>query len=67
MLDLGTTDAVRLPTDQRIVKSVDGRDPHLVSLYFQYGRYLLIAGSREDAVDFLRVGRWPVSSGIAEL
>ncbi len=45
-LDVGTTDAALLPTDQRPAKFLDGLDPHLAALYFQYGRYLLISSSR---------------------
>jgi len=45
-LDLGTTDAARLPTDERIRQFATGNDPQLVSLYFQFGRYLLIATSQ---------------------
>ncbi|MFF1761479.1 glycoside hydrolase N-terminal domain-containing protein [Streptomyces sp. NPDC058266] len=51
-IDLGRTDpAVRaLPTDarrDRLAKGAD--DPELLALYFQYGRYLTIAGSRHDS------------------
>ncbi len=45
-LDLGVTDAVNKPTDQRIVDFKSGDDPQLVSLYFQFGRYLLISSSQ---------------------
>ena len=45
-LDLGTTAAAALPTDERIRRFQDGTDPALVTLLFQYGRYLLIASSR---------------------
>jgi len=49
-LDLGTTDAVALPTDQRLERLQNGgNDPQLVATFFQYGRYLLIAGSRENS------------------
>ena len=51
-LDLGRTeDAVRaLPTgERRALFAKGGEDPELVSLYFQYGRYLTIAGSRADS------------------
>jgi alpha-L-fucosidase 2 len=46
-LDLGASpDAAHaLPTDQRVQK-YGARDPGLVALHFQYGRYLLIASSR---------------------
>ncbi|GAB3895045.1 glycoside hydrolase family 95 protein [Larkinella knui] len=45
-LDLGTTEAAKLPTDERIRQFAAGNDPHLVSLYFQFGRYLLISCSQ---------------------
>jgi len=45
-LDLGTTEATRLPTDERIQRFPDANDPQFAVLYFQYGRYLLISSSR---------------------
>ena len=45
-LDLGVTEAVKKPTDQRIAEFATGKDPQLVALYFQFGRYLLISASR---------------------
>lgn len=45
-LDLGVTDAAKKPTDQRVVEFKTGNDPQLVSLYFQFGRYLLISSSQ---------------------
>ncbi|MCX6215261.1 MAG: glycoside hydrolase family 95 protein [Spirosoma sp.] len=45
-LDLGTSDAAKLPTDERIRQFASGNDPQLVSLYFQFGRYLLISASQ---------------------
>ncbi len=50
-LDLGAADdaaesGAALPTDERIRNFQRSNDPSLVSLYFQYGRYLLIACSR---------------------
>jgi len=47
-LDLGP--ASDLPTDLRRNRLADGeRDDNLVALYFQYGRYLTVAGSRADS------------------
>jgi alpha-L-fucosidase 2 len=43
-LDLGPSK--RVPTDERVRAFGDGDDPGLAALYFQYGRYLLIASSR---------------------
>ncbi|GAE07440.1 hypothetical protein [Paenibacillus sp. JCM 10914] len=54
-IELGTTptsatDPSHLPTDQRISRLAQGKhDPQLFALFFQYGRYLTLAGSREDS------------------
>ena len=51
-LRLGPTSPDRrvLPTDERrLAYATGGRDPELESLFFQYGRYLTIAGSRADS------------------
>ncbi len=45
-LDLGKTEAAAEPTDVRIERFASRPDPQLVTLLFQYGRYLLIASSR---------------------
>lgn len=45
-LDLGASDSMKLPTDERIQHFAEGNDPQLAALYFQYGRYLLISSSR---------------------
>jgi alpha-L-fucosidase 2 len=45
-LDLGLTDAMKQPTDERIRGFDSGDDPQLATLYFQFARYLLIACSR---------------------
>jgi len=58
-LDLGGHEARALPTDERLntVKG-GGLDPDLVALYFQYGRYLLIASSREGTMPANLQGIW---------
>ena len=51
-LSLGPSspDRQSLPTgDRRLAYARDGQDPELESLFFQYGRYLTIAGSRADS------------------
>ncbi len=49
-IDLGGRDAAARPTDRRLVDLRAGKDdPQLAALFFQYGRYLMIAGSREDS------------------
>ncbi len=50
-LDLNCTDFNDLPTDIRLKQFREGyEDRHLISLYFQYGRYLLISSSRFPGV-----------------
>lgn len=50
-LDLGSTEQDMLPTDARLKAVKAGaNDPGLISLYFQYGRYLLMNSSRRPAV-----------------
>jgi alpha-L-fucosidase 2 len=57
-LDLGENGAARLPTDERIRNFAAGSDPQLVTLLFQYGRYLLIASSREGGQPANLQGIW---------
>jgi alpha-L-fucosidase 2 len=57
-LDLGTSDAAALPTDERIKGFERGTDPQLAALYFQYGRYLLIASSRPGTQPANLQGIW---------
>ncbi|ADU14163.1 glycoside hydrolase family 95 protein [Asticcacaulis excentricus] len=45
-LSLGEGPNARLPTDQRIARYGEGKDPGLAALYLQYGRYLLVSSSR---------------------
>ncbi len=49
-LDLGDNELAALPTDVRQAKmKAGGEDAALSALFMQYGRYILIAGSREDS------------------
>ena len=58
-LNLGSTTAPDLPTDQRLLRYGEGNeDRNLEVLYFQYGRYLLIASSRTPAVPANLQGIW---------
>jgi alpha-L-fucosidase 2 len=57
-LDLGTTAKTALPTDQRIQRIAEGDDPQLATLYFQLGRYLMIAGSRPGSQALNLQGKW---------
>ncbi|MBY5960139.1 glycoside hydrolase family 95 protein [Membranicola marinus] len=52
------TDQSQLTTDQRILKYAEGGDEDLVTLFFQYGRYLMIAGSREGGQPLNLQGIW---------
>src|SRR4051794_15205060 len=55
-LDLGSSK--RAPTDERVRGFGDGADPGLAALYFQYGRYLLIASSRAGSQPANLQGLW---------
>jgi len=57
-LNLGVTDSVKNPTDVRISKFNKGNDPQLVSLYFQFGRYLLISSSEPGGQPANLQGIW---------
>jgi alpha-L-fucosidase 2 len=55
-LDVGSSK--RVPTDERVRGFGDGGDPGLAALYFQYGRYLLIASSRSGSQPANLQGIW---------
>ncbi len=57
-LNLGETDAMKLPTDERIRNFADGNDPQLATMYFQFARYLLIASSRPGGQPANLQGLW---------
>ena len=58
-LQLGTsTEAIDIPTDERIKQYQPGKDDALAALYWQFGRYLLIAGSREGTQPLNLQGIW---------
>ena len=58
-LDLGSTQAPNLPTDERLKRYTEGKeDKNLEILYFQYGRYLLISSSRTPRVPANLQGIW---------
>jgi alpha-L-fucosidase 2 len=44
--DLGSSPAANFPTDVRIKNFSESYDPALISMYFQFGRYLLISSSQ---------------------
>ncbi|MFP4055586.1 MAG: glycosyl hydrolase family 95 catalytic domain-containing protein [Candidatus Brocadiia bacterium] len=57
-LDVGTSAAIERPTDQRLKAFGEGKDPQLAALYFQFGRYLLIASSRPGSQPATLQGIW---------
>jgi len=57
-LDLGKTDAMQQPTDERIRNFANGNDPQFATLYFQFGRYLLISSSRPGGQPANLQGLW---------
>ncbi|HXS58502.1 MAG TPA: glycoside hydrolase family 95 protein [Hanamia sp.] len=57
-LDLGTTYAARLPTDQRLKNFATAIDPQFATLYYQLGRYLLISSSQPGGQPATLQGIW---------
>ncbi len=58
-LDLGEDPVPGLTTDERLRRYTEGAaDPYLESLYFQFGRYLLISSSRTPGVPANLQGIW---------
>ena len=57
-IDLPATAAARLPTDQRVARAREGGDPQLAGLYFQFGRYLMMASSRPGSQPITLQGIW---------
>lgn len=58
-LKIDNKEQLDIPTDERLKRYAEGAiDPYLETLYFQYGRYLLIASSRTQAVPANLQGLW---------
>lgn len=57
-IDLGTTQEVNLPTDERLKKFRNSNDPQFVALYYQFGRYLLISSSQPGSQPANLQGIW---------
>jgi alpha-L-fucosidase 2 len=58
-IDLGTNASGMLNTSERMEKLRAGNeDPLYISQYFQYGRYLLLAGAREGTLAFNNHNIW---------
>lgn len=56
--DVGRTSAADRPTDERVASSETSDDPALASLYYQYGRYLLLSSSRPGTQPANLQGIW---------
>jgi len=63
-LDLGAP-ALELPTDERIAAFSRGDDRHLVAMYYQFGRYLLISSSQPGGQPANLQGLWNGSTSPA--
>jgi len=57
-IDLGKSEAMKLPTDERIRRFAEGNDPNLAALYYQFARYLLIGSSRPGGQPANLQGIW---------
>ncbi|MCW3467966.1 glycoside hydrolase family 95 protein [Chitinophaga nivalis] len=60
-LQLGDDGSAASPTDERLKKYTQqggNRDPQLTALLYQYGRYLMIAGSRKGGPAMSLQGLW---------
>jgi alpha-L-fucosidase 2 len=57
-LELGSSETMKLPTDERVQNFKNGNDPQFAALYFQFGRYLLISSSRPGSQPANLQGIW---------
>lgn len=57
-LDLGSTEASKFPTDERLKNFNSTEDPSFVTLYYQFGRYLLISSSQPGGQPANLQGIW---------
>jgi len=57
-IDLGGEHSAKLTTDERLTQYQQNSDPDVVSLLYQYGRYLLIASSRPGSQPANLQGLW---------
>lgn len=64
-LNLGWTPQADKPTDVRIKECSLVYDPHLLALYFQFGRYLLISSSQPGCQPANLQGKWNASTNPA--
>ncbi len=56
-VDLGEGD-YSIPTDERLKQFQTKDDPSMAALYFQFGRYLMISGTRENSLPLNLQGLW---------
>ncbi|MBN1117201.1 MAG: glycoside hydrolase family 95 protein [Bacteroidales bacterium] len=56
--DLGSSPASEFPTDERIKNFAQTYDPELITLYYQFGRYLLISSSQPGGQPANLQGVW---------
>jgi alpha-L-fucosidase 2 len=56
-LNLGEQDNLT-PTHERLSRFQESDDPAFAALYFQYGRYLMISGTRENSLPLNLQGLW---------
>lgn len=56
--DLGKTSQADKPMDVRLKEFSTSYDPHLIALYFQFGRYLLISSSQPGCQPANLQGKW---------
>ncbi len=57
-LDLGASGTNDMPTDERLKNFNTRFDPQFISLYFQFGRYLMISGSQPGGQPTNLQGKW---------
>ncbi|AWV97504.1 glycoside hydrolase family 95 protein [Arcticibacterium luteifluviistationis] len=57
-LDLGSSEKSFRPTNERLISFKQDQDPNMVSLLYQYGRYLLISSSRSGTQPANLQGIW---------
>lgn len=57
-LNLGDNANVNLPTDERLNEFQQNDDPAFAALYFQFGRYLMISGTRTGSMPLNLQGLW---------
>lgn len=53
-----TEEQKNLPTDERIIRFAENPDPNLAALLYQFGRYLMISGSRPGGQPLNLQGMW---------